>query len=250
MISANLASYGWELKVNVYEFNIIEHKLRVKGDTHIGGVIFQLVEQLNTIKNDWSDFGLWWPDKNLWLNKTKMTLDQYGVQADALLYFTRIHKNLRVQLPDYQIVDINVDSSVNLFSAVKQICKDFGIRHPEEVSLLRDPNTGQNTTSKNKSNTKNKKSNNDEILLKKENDSLSSDSTLNNSNGSKLVRERSHSLSIGNGSLNGFNNDPQSLSLSPIIHIQEYLKKNGIKYKTVFDKTRINSRYAKFLGLK
>jgi TPP-dependent trihydroxycyclohexane-1,2-dione (THcHDO) dehydratase len=74
---------GWQLKVNVTEFDGTEcHSLTVTGDTHIGGVIFQLVEQLSHIKNDWSHFALWWPEKKQWLTKTKMTLDQYGVQGN------------------------------------------------------------------------------------------------------------------------------------------------------------------------
>ena len=41
---------------------------------------------------DWSDHALWWPERNNWLTRTRFTLDQYGVQADALLYFTPVHK--------------------------------------------------------------------------------------------------------------------------------------------------------------
>lgn len=44
------------------------------------------------ISIDWSDHALWWPERNLWLTRTRFTLDQYGVQADALLYFTPVHK--------------------------------------------------------------------------------------------------------------------------------------------------------------
>lgn len=72
---------GWQLKVSVLEFDASEHLLTVTGDTHVGGVIFQLVEQLGHIKNDWSTYALWWPEKKQWLSKTKMTLDQYGVQG-------------------------------------------------------------------------------------------------------------------------------------------------------------------------
>jgi kindlin 2 len=131
--NGNSPHVSWELKVNVFEFDIIEHSLRVTGDMHIGGVIFQLVEQLGQIRNDWSDFALWWPDKNMWLSKNKLTLDQYGVQADANLFFTRMHKPLRVQLPDQQCLEVNADFSINVFNAVKQICKELGVRHHEEV---------------------------------------------------------------------------------------------------------------------
>lgn len=47
---------------------------------------------------DWSDHALWWPAKNVWLTRTRSTLDQCGVQADSLLHFTPMHKTLRVQV--------------------------------------------------------------------------------------------------------------------------------------------------------
>lgn len=86
---------------------------------------------------DWSDHALWWPVKNTWLSRTRTTLDQYGVQADALLHFTPMHKTLRVQLPDLRYIDARVDFSVKTFTAVVQLCKDLGIRHPEELSFSR-----------------------------------------------------------------------------------------------------------------
>lgn len=89
------------------------------------------------ISVDWSDHALWWPERNIWLTRTKSTLDQCGVQADALLYFTPMHKQLRVQLPDLRYLDMNVDFSVKTFSAVISICKELGIRHPEELSLCK-----------------------------------------------------------------------------------------------------------------
>lgn len=84
---------------------------------------------------DWSDHALWWPDRNIWLTRTRSTLDQCGVQADAYLCFTPMHKTLRVQLPDLRYLDLKVDFSVKTFSAVKALCKDLGIRHPEELSF-------------------------------------------------------------------------------------------------------------------
>lgn len=47
---------------------------------------------------DWSDHALWWPTKNIWLTRTRSTLDQVGLHADALLHFTPMHKILRVQV--------------------------------------------------------------------------------------------------------------------------------------------------------
>ena len=73
----------------------------------------------------------------MWLSRTRTTLDQYGVQADAVLHFTPMHKTLRVQLPDLRYIDARVDFSVKTFSAVVQLCKDLSIRHPEELSFSR-----------------------------------------------------------------------------------------------------------------
>ncbi|CAG5134857.1 unnamed protein product, partial [Candidula unifasciata] len=86
---------------------------------------------------DWSDHALWWPEKNKWLLRSRNTLDQYNVQADAKLQFTPMHKNLKVQLPDLQILDMRVDFSTKCFSTVVQTCKELGIRHPEELSFFR-----------------------------------------------------------------------------------------------------------------
>ena len=241
---------SWALKVNVSEFELGERCLTVTGDTHVGGVIFQLVEQLSHVRNDWSSFALWWPDKCQWLNKTKMTLDQYGVQGDAVLLFTRTHKLLRLRLPDQQVIDMSVDFSSCLFYALRQICQTIGIRHWEEASLLRDNNTSLvDSVCKKKppqqQHSKAKNGENAALLRDHDSNSLSSSntSTLNNShmshNSSSLKFRRSHSRN----SIDNFNLDPQSLTLSPIVSVQHYLTKVCPKYKNIFDKTRINSRF-------
>ena len=76
---------------------------------------------------DWSDHGLWWPEKNLWLVRTRSTLDQYGVQADAKLLFTPMHKYVRVLLPDLQEHEMRINFSTNVFSVVIKMCKEFGL---------------------------------------------------------------------------------------------------------------------------
>ncbi|KAI4478225.1 hypothetical protein M0804_012183 [Polistes exclamans] len=106
---------SWVLRVYVTDLQV-ERSLRVKGELHIGGVMLRLVEDLD-IAMDWSDHALWWPAHNHWLTRTRSTLDQYGVAADALLHFTPMHKTLRVQLPDMRSVDC--------------------IRHPEELSFCK-----------------------------------------------------------------------------------------------------------------
>lgn len=75
---------------------------------------------------DWSDHALWWPARNHWLTRTRSTLDQYGVAADAILHFTPMHKTLRVQLPDMRFLDCRVDFSVKTFNAVINLCKELG----------------------------------------------------------------------------------------------------------------------------
>lgn len=41
------------------------------------------------------------------------------------------------QLPDLRYLDCRVDYSTNTFRAVVNLCKDLGIRHPEELSLCK-----------------------------------------------------------------------------------------------------------------
>lgn len=50
-----------------------------------------------------------------------------------------MHKSIRLQLPDLRVLTINADFSVSVFASVCKLCKDLGIRHPEELSLLRSP---------------------------------------------------------------------------------------------------------------
>ncbi|ESO94168.1 hypothetical protein LOTGIDRAFT_215642 [Lottia gigantea] len=126
---------SWTLNITVTDLQV-EKLLRVKGDDHVGGVMLRLVEALD-IALDWSDHALWWPERNMWLSRTRSTLDQYSVQADAKLQFTPMHKNLRIQLPDLQVLDMRVDFSAKVFASVVHLCKELGIRHPEEMSFLR-----------------------------------------------------------------------------------------------------------------
>lgn len=126
---------SWELHVHVTDLQV-ERILRVKSDLHIGGVMLRLVEELD-IAIDWSDHALWWPKKNMWLTHTRSTLDQYGVGAAAQLEFTPMHKTLRVQLPDLRYMDFRVDFSIKTFNAVVRLCKQLGIRYPEELSFCK-----------------------------------------------------------------------------------------------------------------
>ena len=80
---------------------------------------------------------MWHPEKKLWLLKPRVTLEAYGVLGDCSLQFTPVHKVLKLQMPDLQVVDMRLNFSFTVFHAIKELCSDFGIRHPEEMSLLK-----------------------------------------------------------------------------------------------------------------
>jgi kindlin 2 len=80
---------------------------------------------------DWSDHAMWWPEKNIWLDKTRWTLDQYNVTADAFLHFTPMHKMLRIQLPDLRYIDCSINFSIKTFNTVINLCNELGIKISE-----------------------------------------------------------------------------------------------------------------------
>nr|XP_033795873.1 fermitin family homolog 1 [Geotrypetes seraphini] len=138
-LQSEYGSTSWELSVIVdhqYEEEQKEFGIRVSGDLHIGGVMLRLVEQIN-VSQDWSDYALWWGQKNCWLLKTHWTLDKYGVQADAKLLFTTQHKLLRLRLPNMKTVRLKASFSSVVFKAVTEICKYLNIRRSEELSLFK-----------------------------------------------------------------------------------------------------------------
>lgn len=99
------------------------------------------------IAMDWSDHALWWPQRNHWLTRTRSTLDQYGVAADASLHFTPMHKTLRVQLPDMRCLDCRVDFSVKTFNAVINLCKELGESQANLLILFKESNIETSVTS-------------------------------------------------------------------------------------------------------
>ncbi|EDO36565.1 predicted protein [Nematostella vectensis] len=136
---ANLTKKAnWNLSVFITSLST-EKPVEVTGQTHIGKLMLDLVEGLD-ISADWSDHGLWWPQRRQWLLKPRITLDTCGVQGDAKLHFTPIHKKVRVQLPDLQFVELSMDFSKKVFVAVQELCAELGIRHPEELSLMKPNN--------------------------------------------------------------------------------------------------------------
>ncbi|XP_063104792.1 fermitin family homolog 1 isoform X2 [Cavia porcellus] len=141
MFSSDFAAASWELVVRVDHPTAEERRdvtLRVSGDLHVGGVMLKLVEEIN-VAQDWSDFALWWEQKQCWLLKTHWTLDKCGVQADARLLFTPQHKMLRLRLPNQKTVRLRVSFSAVVFRAVGDICRALNIRRSEELSLLKPP---------------------------------------------------------------------------------------------------------------
>ncbi|XP_042863917.1 unc-112-related protein-like [Penaeus japonicus] len=254
---------SWELHVTVTDLQV-ERILRVKSDLHIGGVMLRLVEELD-IAVDWSDHALWWPKKNMWLTHTRSTLDQYGVGAAAQLEFTPMHKNLRVQLPDLRYMDFRVDFSIKTFNAVVQLCKQLGIRYPEELSFCK-PITQDNL-----------KYNYSEKMIKKKStattkngtpadtNSFIANQTHNSSNGSLDRSAASHHMpnsptrtpigsptgtwrfnSNGVGSLNntidsidGSDEFVASLANSPI-HPSEEARNRLVRPKSLLERARMN----------
>ena len=138
----------WPLIIKIPDFDEgCTKEIRVHGGLHIGGCIIKLINLIQQT-TDWSDYALWWPSKKIWLLKTKFTLDQYGLQASDQLIFTHIHKNIRLELPDLQKIEMKINFSINLFEVVQTICKNFGIKHYEELSLLKTATNGEDSEEK------------------------------------------------------------------------------------------------------
>lgn len=129
-----------EAKEKLQEAKIEEFDLRVRGDYTIGRVMSMIGEYIiNTIGShyDWSDHAIWRDDKKRWLKQSRMTLDQVEVYAHTILQFTSMHKPLKIQFPDLQIHEFNVDFSVSVLNSVSKLCQELNISHPEELSFLR-----------------------------------------------------------------------------------------------------------------
>jgi kindlin 2 len=88
-------------------------------------------------EGDWSDYILWWPSKQIWLAKPRQTLYAYGIQADAKLEFVAQHRQVQVELPDRKQYSVRVNFAVSVFQVVMDLCREFKMRHPEELSLMR-----------------------------------------------------------------------------------------------------------------
>lgn len=70
---------------------------------------------------------------------------------DTQLLFTPQHKSVRLQMPDLQYFDMRVNFAVDVLHTVAELCGELGIRHSEELSLMRPYDTGTGKKKKNKS---------------------------------------------------------------------------------------------------
>uniref|UniRef100_A0A8C2PA10 Band 4.1 domain-containing protein n=1 Tax=Capra hircus TaxID=9925 RepID=A0A8C2PA10_CAPHI len=131
---------SWELRVFIGEEDPEAESLtlRVTGESHIGGVLLKIVEEIKR-KQDWSDHAIWWEQKRQWLLQTHWTLDKYGILADARLFFGPQHRPVILRLPNRRALRLRASFSQPLFQAMVAICRLLSIRHPEELSLLRAP---------------------------------------------------------------------------------------------------------------
>lgn len=57
--------------------------------------------------------------------------------SDAKLEFTSVRRTIIIELPDKSRYSVRVNLSVMTFLVVAEICQELGIRHHEELSLLR-----------------------------------------------------------------------------------------------------------------
>lgn len=128
--------FDWDLPIYVPTIGV-HRTLRVTSNESIGAVMIKLATKLGDA--DWSDFALWWPDKAIWLNKPRQSLYAYGIMSDAKLEFVPVHRYITVELPDHHRYQMRVNCAIMTFFTVAEICRELKIRHPEEISLLRNP---------------------------------------------------------------------------------------------------------------
>ncbi|CAF1118324.1 unnamed protein product [Didymodactylos carnosus] len=244
--STTIPTATWNL--TILTTAVTQTTVVVKGDMHIGRVMVQLVNLLD-VSQDWSDFALWWPEKNIWLTNTKYSLDQYGVQADALLVFTSMHKQLRIQLPDFRIVNVRTDFSTSVFASICKLGKQLGIRYPEELSFTRHCQLPLKTSvvrGTSPSRRKNISGNSNLYRHNSMGDSLAHNTTTNSTlfcartpklNGH---HQQSHSVPQLSKSLNSLEDfEQQNLAQTPLTPVKQVLNHLS-KPKSLLEKAKIN----------
>ncbi|NXA15498.1 URP2 protein, partial [Sapayoa aenigma] len=110
--------------------------LRVTGDLHIGGLMRLIVETIGEPR-DWSDHALWWAQQRRWLLPPGPPLDALGIGGGSRLRFAPRHRPLRLRLPGGRVLRLRLDFARTPGRAAARVCGLLGIRHPEELSLLR-----------------------------------------------------------------------------------------------------------------
>ncbi|KAM4754322.1 fermitin family homolog 3-like [Cyanocitta cristata] len=110
--------------------------LCVTGDLHVGGLLRLIVDTFGEPR-DWSDHALWWAQQRRWLLTPGPTLDALGVGGGSRLLFTPRHRPLRLRLPAGGVLRLRLDFAGTPGRAAAMVCGLLGIRHPEELSLLR-----------------------------------------------------------------------------------------------------------------
>lgn len=192
-----------------------------------------------------------------------MTLDTIGVQGDAVLQFTPTHKKVRVQLPDLQFVEVSLDFSKPVFHAVQELCAELGIRHPEELSVLKQYE-GLKREGRRSFRGKLKKRHSQSSLSSDDNLSVNSDDKTRGSRDSLTPNYNSlprHGYASPNGSVNvcspstpgfpSFSDGPSgtiettSLASSPVSPSQEAIA-SLFKPKTLQEKAVVNKGYVKY----
>jgi len=118
-----------------------QKSIEVNHESHVGFVMLEIVEKLD-VTADYSDHALWWPEKKIWLTKARLSLSSYGITNDTQLLFTPQHKSVRLQMPDLQVFDMKINFAVDVLHTVTELCTELGIRHSEELSLMRPYETG------------------------------------------------------------------------------------------------------------
>lgn len=143
----------WGLAIEVLHLRA-RKVLRVCSDWSVGHVLATLSTKL--LGTNISYYGLWWPDKRLWLRKQQQTLHGYGIMSDVHLQLVDLNHTIYVELPDKSVYKCVVNFSNPVFEVVTELCKRLSIRRPEELSLLKFKDTvGTSKKKKKKTNAPN-----------------------------------------------------------------------------------------------
>lgn len=123
----------WMLSIFINELDITE-TLKVSNSSIISAVAMDLINKIN-LKYDWTEFWFWCPNQKIWLLPKSSSLSQFKVESFRKICFIRRFNIVNIQLPDLQIRQLLLDFSKTVYQTNQILCKKFGIRHHEELSL-------------------------------------------------------------------------------------------------------------------